>query len=554
MPCFSGTRGCRPAVLALALLAVACDDGGPASGGDAGALPAPPSAVLEVLGGTSLALAPDEGADVRVVVRIDGTPTAGIPVDFAFEGQALDATLSQLRVITDDLGIAAGSMRAGSTASTFRIRIRADVDGAPTVYVDVAVSNAGFGQIAVVAPYPERPDAQRVLELHVEATCEELRRFDLDERTPARTRVLGARGDEVIFATLPPNLSYALFATVRTADGVVVAERCLDGLAVEADESTEVEIVFRPVPQDPSGAYLGTLTLALDAPVERAVDAARRAAAAVLQTDGTGASALLDALADRLEEDGAAAAAAALAADRAAIEGALEGRLTETGSGPAVALDTLLASTAARLDTLRAQGRLAVDLDASGAAEASWDVSEVALGGAPPDGTALAFVTLDTLDVALRPRIGLDWRPSRDQMQLTEVRVDLPFGQALVAASSDGGRVPGVALLAEDSGCGAFGEEIAERAALAPACDGTCAQEVCDEVLGRVWEAVEAGWTGLDDTLAELFVEGSVDVVDEDGDLVSDRWAGAALTGTYGAGEEGDDLTGMFEALRATTP
>jgi hypothetical protein len=95
----------------------------------------------------TLTIVPGHTTTVAVV----GKPPAPYAVSFHLVGDAFDASLSDTDVVADANGRATVSLRAPSHATTFVLR--ATIEDGPSAQLPVAVSEKGFGTVAVVPVY-----------------------------------------------------------------------------------------------------------------------------------------------------------------------------------------------------------------------------------------------------------------------------------------------------------------------------------------------------------------------------------------------------------------
>jgi hypothetical protein len=531
--------------LAWAALSLACGptevvvDGGP--GADAGG----PTGRLTVESEPSLALTFGEEARLRVRYTEEERPVAGVSIRFALEGAAHDATVSDLILTTGPEGVVETTVVAGTVSSAFRVR--ASAARAAPAYVNVSVSNRGFGPLEVRAVYDGRRTeaGRRVISVYSETAC------DRPEGLPTFPDRMVTLDDPEIesvrWGALPAGLHYAVVGRVEGPTGATLATACKDGIEVARDVETRVELRFDDAPLDPEGRYDTTLELrpaaSVGAATERALDGGVGVA-----TDP--AALYLDALEAELRDRGEAAAADALAAERAGgvPESELALRLEDAGEGPSVALSRYVAALSARLSVVRLGGPLDVGRGES-ALYGSFAVERLEVGPAGGDPDAPAPLVLDPGAVALdfEPELTLGWGASADLMRVEPLELRLPLGTlvaATVEAEAAEVAAPGE-LLVDGAGCDALAGWVEASGTVGPVCDRACADAACRRALGTVLEAAKSTATTLDEPRDRIALEGSVVLRDDDDDLRADGFEGRGLGGVWTGpvALEGDPLS-----------
>src|SRR4029079_1301344 len=114
-------------------------------------------------------------------------------------------------------------IRAGKKATAFSVRVSAP--GAYDQQVDVAISDAGFGNLEVRADYfGLRTVNERVVAIKAGASCK-----DLGDGTGDAMMRFGPDQAVVRFLALPAGISYAVLGMAEGSDSTVVAQGCTDG-------------------------------------------------------------------------------------------------------------------------------------------------------------------------------------------------------------------------------------------------------------------------------------------------------------------------------------
>ncbi|MCB9604320.1 MAG: hypothetical protein H6720_28700 [Sandaracinus sp.] len=234
---------------------------------------------------TPRALALRTGEEASIVVRYldaEGRALSGESVRFVLDGVAHDTTLARIDDRADATGRAEATLVAGATAAAFRVRVSAEL--ATPVSIDVAVSDAGFGELEVELDYAgDREDGVLAAAVFAGGDCEEARA--LSERGD-RYRLRGPDDDVVRFVALPADLTYAVVGRLEGSTNAV-GWGCVDGVTVSPEAPSRVRIEVDDLPLVVDGDY--DATLAFDAPItaEATADELRAFGAAFLSPDPT---------------------------------------------------------------------------------------------------------------------------------------------------------------------------------------------------------------------------------------------------------------------------
>ncbi|HJL18941.1 MAG TPA: hypothetical protein RMH99_24985 [Sandaracinaceae bacterium LLY-WYZ-13_1] len=517
-------------------------DGG--SSPDAGG----PTGQLAVESEPALALTFAEGAPIRVRYTEEGSPVSGVPVRFALEGAAHDATLADLSLTTDVDGMVETTVQAGSVASAFRVRV--STDRAAPAHVNVSVSNQGFGPLVVRAVYDGRRTeaTRRVLRVYSDTGCDPPGGFP---SFPDRMATLDDdEVEEARWGALPAGLSYAVVGRVEGPGGAVLATACKDGVEVTRDEETRVELRFEDARLVLDGRYDLEVSLQPSASVGAATDRAADGGTGLVADAAAGL--YLDALEAELRDRGEDATADLLLAERASgtPDASLAGRLEDAGEGPTLAVMRFADALAERLSVVRLGGPLNVDaLDGGETLVGNLDVESLEVGAVPtePDGTPPLALDLAALELELAPSIELAWGSGMDLVRVAPLEVSLPLGTlvaATVEAEAAAVSSPG-ALLLDGAGCDALAAWVEDDPTVSPVCERDCADAACVRALDDVAEAMSEAALAADEARDRVAVEGSVALSDEDGDLLVDHVEGRGLGGTWTGplGLESDPLS-----------
>lgn len=539
------------AIFAVLFGFAACDGdrADDAPGADAGST----AEVAEVVEGRRLDVAGERsfrlvaGAEIGIRVRLlgrDGRPIAHAPVAFALIGRAQDASLAELTVTTDAEGMAANTLTAGEMVATFRVRVSAE--GADDVYLDVAVSDAGFGMLAVEAPYTgARVVAQRVLTAQAEARCG----AEVTDGDPMLTLT---DADEAVFIALPAETRYAVSAVASGADGTVLARGCVDEIQVEADGEVRATVEFGDEPLQPAGTFDLEATLDTTAPAESLVEALEEAVVSlVLDVAGDahaltpGAALLLDSLDDTLRSEpysdrpGMTDLADAIEAERAVpttmptLDESLQLALETGGHGPEPVIERLAGAVTESLSRTKLAAQVMFDRDGKDLPMA-WRALRVDAVPVPER------VNVPTVDLSMLDDDAVaeaDFRAAKDAVEIVEVRFRLSFGalaaQSLRAMASGEGGIE--TELLDDLGCDVFRVWRETQSVGPDVCHGPCMRAACERALARMLAAAELAWGTVDEQRARVRLHGTLALEDEDGDLDVERIETDLLWGDWEA-------------------
>lgn len=496
----------------------------------------------------TVTLAYEETAEIAVTYLEGGAPVAGVPLRFALDGTANDAALDALEVSTDGSGRAVTRLMAGTVRSVFRVRVSAE--RAPNAWVNVSVSDAGFGGLEIDATYDGARSeyARRVITVYSEIDCDPVGVYPASA-IARQTALEDASEPGVTYMTLPAGLTYTVVGVVEGAGGAALATACVDGLEVTADAVRPVHLRFDDAALAPQGGYAVELELTADAfgaIATRGVDAG-------LGRTMPSAGELLGALVTVLRDAGYVDEADALEAEIATVALELGTDLTAAGADPAEGLRRFFARLLELLRRVRVTGPLMLTYDGA-RTDGSWDAEQVSIGSAgdpdapPPLPLAPMMAGLD-----LAPVLGVVWEPDTDTLDVEALSLTVPLGALVVAAMesalADATSSPGGALR-DAAGCGVLARWVASSS-IAPVCDAACVDAACVEALAPIFEAAEAAVLGADG-LETLTIRGAVDAFDDDGDLTVDRLDGDLVGLWSGSGAVPVvEVSGAFAGTRA---
>lgn len=533
-------------VLSAALAAIACGPTEVHLDGGTGDAATGPAGRIVVESAATVTLTYEETADIEVTYLESGTPQADVPLRFALDGTANDAALDTLEVTTDGSGRARTRLMAGTVRSVFRVRVSAE--RAPNAWVNVSVSDAGFGGLDIEAVYDgaRTEYARRVITVYSETPCDPTGSYPASA-IARQVALEDASEAGVSFTTLPAGLTYTVVGVVEGAGGTALATACVDGLEVAPDELRPVFLRFDDADLAPQGGYSLELEVAADAfgaIATRGVDAGL--AGRMPRADD-----FLAGLVTVLRDRGDVAEADALEMEVGTLALELQPMLTAAGADPAEGLRRFFARLLGLLRQVRVSGPLMLTWDGVRTA-GTWDAADVTLGSAgDPDAPPPLPLAPMEAGIELAPILGLAWVADTDTLDVEALALTIPLS-ALVNAAIEAARVdpsssPGGALR-DAAGCGILASWVVDSPTYGPICDAACADAACMAALAPVLEAAEAA-VSAEPGVDAMTVRGSVSAFDDDGDLSVDRLDGT-LAGTWEGSAGVVEVAGGFSGVR----
>jgi hypothetical protein len=513
----------------------------------------PPSRTLEVVGESEYRLVFGERVDFGVRYRsAEGRPLAGSTVHFALDGSAQDSSLRSLQAQTDSEGLARGQIMAGSTAAAFRVRITAE--HAPARFLQVSVSDHGFGRLQVsVEPYDgSRPVEDLLVRVFASAQCDD---ETLERDAGDRSTTLSLDERQTQFVGLPAGIEYAVTASGRGSDETVLAWGCTDRVEIRRDRLTtaELELVDRPL--QAGGDYETTVTASSPDTAARLSQGVQQAAQTPIDAAGGEAALLLDAIEETLRARGDMDAANMLAQERQTgeLDSSLESALQQADTGPVHASQWLASWLHEYVEQLELSGYFSLVDEGVTSQNVQIDQLVAVAEGREP---SRLVVPLDAFELPPVASIEAEQEPEDDRVDLQQLRARMQLGQlasALMQANVERTEVSGLReLLAAPGGCATLQDWSSEQSSVSSRCDSGCVASACRRALERMLEPVRQRLAELDTERSELRLHGPLSAIDEDADLEVDRLEGASLEGRWSGTESQNDVTGSLEAMRTS--
>lgn len=524
---------------------------------------------IELLTDAPLQLAVGEQAVVQVrLTDVEDAPVADLRVNFALVGQPRDAGLAALDATTNADGIAQNTLIAGENGATFALRI--STPGAEDVQIEVAVSGDGFGSLLVSAPYGgRRPVTHRIVAAQPGTLCSAA-----DWTTFVPSRLIAQDSDSALVDRLPAGLTYAVTAIAESDAQAIVARGCVDGIRVRAGRVTEVSVTFDDAAFQQVGQFSVKAELTATEPARTLANVLQEAAEAAITTDDDGdpvganaeARFLLDSLDQALHAQPYATQtttmqlAAALTDARAdsgrtpSLELSLQQRLDGNSTGPLVAIPRIASMARTSLTSMTLFGALTLDPQNS-KQPVVWQARRIQAeptvrGGAPP--------MLDLAGLRLAADTSAHFLAGKDKLMLSSVSFRANLGELAVAVLERAVAAVGAgdSEHTDPLGCTVLGQWLGQQNSLQghDACGSECLSDTCNVVMDRIQEAAHSALVALDDTRPNLRLGGTLDMHDDNGDLLADSLSSTMFSGEWLAARDGepDALKGTLSATALT--
>lgn len=478
--------------------------------------------------------------EVEIVVRYvdeNSAPIDNAAVSFTLIGNAQDSGLSRLTTTTDGAGHATTRLIAGVRAASFQVRVSAS--GAQPVVVDAAVSDRGFGNLRVTAAYAgKRLVTQRRVLLFAGKSCAEV----VSASSPDRQSNLTAVSDEARFIGLPAETRYAVLALGAGAPAIVLAQGCVDDVAIAADSEASVSVALLDFDLSPWGDY--TLNVELDTHVvaqELSDHVRNHAMPNAPGVTMTPAQRLLSALEETLRLDPEAlpqlAAADALRElrDMGDADAELQAEIEDAQNGPAETQAWLADRLMDELDTVTLTFDLRIE-DGPSEPSIAWTLRKAATPSLLAQGGLIEHVIVEPSASMASP----DFLWSRDEMTATG-GAPAVFGalsveviDALIdggGSLDDTGRQDARNLL----GCTQLVAWVQQQPLVQSACDDACVNTACDRTLSALLSSLQTSLVALDVTRSVMTVGATFDLLDTNADADVDELATDACMATWQA-------------------
>jgi hypothetical protein len=516
----------------------------------------PPPRILQLESPRLVLLGLHESAVVQArYLELDETPIEGGVLGFAFYGNAHDSSLSSLEELTSVEGRAQVTLTAGASPAAFRVRITAA--RAQALFVDVSVSDRGFGDFVVTAHdlTGDRPVDRFVVHLYAEASCDD---EALEEGEPAREVVLD-NDLQAELPSLPAELSYAVVVRAEGEGGGVLGWGCADAVVV-ADEQVPVEVTVVAVALEVTGTYDAKVELGSGPAATRAGDWLELAGVDYVTWSGGEAEMLLFAVhayleADEETQDLAEMFALYWASQIGLLEEDLDAELAADGVGAIGATQALANRASDALAAFTVAGTLALTDPQSPTFAWSFSRAEVQAPGT----SATVTVSLSGLTPSPAASLSATLLLEADVIEVHSFDVTLGLGGLAMATLDALARHQGATSLAASLrspiGCNTLANWVEDYPGMNVYCDAACAIAACAAEAQRLVAHLAALMTSLD-SQRESIAFGAAATMgileDTTGDAQVDRihvfLPAAFWTGTGSASS--DAVTGELDVTR----
>jgi hypothetical protein len=514
----------------------------------------PPPRILQLESPRLVLLGLHESEVVQArYLELDETPVEGGVLGFAFHGNAHDSSLSSLEELTDAEGRAEVTLTAGASPAAFRVRITAS--GAQAVFVDVSVSDRGFGDFVVTAhdATGDRPVDRFVLHLYSEASCDD---EALEEGDPAREVVLGD-GLQAELPSLPAELSYAVVVHAEGEGGGVLGWGCADAVMV-ADEQVPVEVTVAAVALEVAGTYDAKVELGSEPAATRAGDWLELAGADHVTWSGGEAEMLLFAIHAYLEEEDPELAemfALYWESQLGLLEEDLQAALAIDGVGAIGATQDLASMASDALAAFTVGGTLALTDPES--TTFAWSLSRAEVQA--PGTSTTVTVSLSGLTPSPAASMSAALLLEADAVEVHSLDVTLGLGglamATLDALARHHGATSLAAALQTPIGCNTLANWVEVYPGMSTYCEQVCAIAACAAEAERLVAHLAALMASLDaqrENIAFGAAAAMGTLEDTTGDAQVDRIHAVLPQGTWtGTGSASSDaVTGELDATR----
>lgn len=449
-------------------------------------------------------------------------PIRGATVRFAIVGHANDASLLNTDSVTDENGLASGSFVGSSTESSFQIR--ATAPSADAAFLDVSVSNAGFGALEVELSYEgTRPITEYGLRLYSGRSCADVQPTTVQDRDERMRR----SDSSITFETLPAGVSYAIEVHGMDRDRVVLATACHDAITIVANETQSLHITVEDTAAHAGGVYQVRFTVNAAAPGQRVYDQIQASSTGFYTDDS--ARYLLDQVDVLLALSSDTEAVARWQAYRASayLDTMFESYFSEHATGPAYALLSLGALANDGVSHMTLVGNLSVP----DTGEIQRDALMFSAFDVRFEGVA---VPLATTTVALPSALSQGrYSSTQGALVVDSIDFELPLGSLarayVEAATGDELR----AAMIEAAHCEVLADWWDASGFDATACDATTLASACERSIENIADAALVRLANLDLSQRALHLQGLLTVHDSNHDGEVDTLGENSLAGIW---------------------
>jgi len=211
--------------------------------------------IFEAVGPNEVTVGRGGRNDLAVRVTTCNGPAADVAIEYIVSGPAEGSMMRVRRARTDADGIARGVLVAGNLETQFIVD--AEMDGQDAVRFEVTIEGLALGAIDATSVW----DGEEALTSFTASVFDGVACDAIDPFEPTGALEIAdpvsSTSQVVTFADLTPGDAFAVTVqgyTGATSD-VLTAFGCVDGLVVEGDVTTEVEVRLNALPVVFSGVY-----------------------------------------------------------------------------------------------------------------------------------------------------------------------------------------------------------------------------------------------------------------------------------------------------------
>lgn len=244
----------------FALVFVGCGD---ATTDDTGQADGQNNAYLMVpTAGTDIAgeVTGDVELGVMLYDRSSGEPVENAPVQFDVSDEEDEDPLSLTagQVYSDEQGVAAVEAFLGTQEGTWEVEATNSSSNSVTFEVQILPAETGDLEVELVHPAPGIMDLSDIDLRVYRASHFDCNWFEplltQDEETVADAYTPFV-GDSVTVENLSVNNAYVVTAIARGEQGQIAAGGCMSSVIVQADQTTDREMILQLIPLNPAGTY-----------------------------------------------------------------------------------------------------------------------------------------------------------------------------------------------------------------------------------------------------------------------------------------------------------
>ncbi|MFW6049902.1 MAG: hypothetical protein ACODAU_01940 [Myxococcota bacterium] len=497
---------------------------------------APEGNTLQVRSDQPVTLAPEASTEIELLLTgPDGTPVADEAMELSVQGES-GATLAADEAVTGSDGVARVGLVAGEGLEAFLVQVSAPA--AATVRVPVSVGDRGFVDLEVVGD--DRVVGREVdgwmAQLFVGRRCEE---EPWREAEPGRSVAIEPNGP-VPFPALPVGLPAAVAVLAEGTNAEPVGVGC-GQVTIPAEGPINLMVSAFALPLELSGTFDLTLRLDAEGVADALANELREAATGFAGGPGAESGNLLDAIEREVRaRDPDLGAIFAQRRETFDLDRELQTSLDREERGIDAVVGSVTERIRSTLGLLEVRGPLTVRPGADDPFDLAVDRVDAI---DPRTGDVVSSTPASAFGAGSETFFEGTPLPSRDELQLTRLEVDVPAGTVaadlLELGTVTGGTAELAARLAEPLGCPIAAELLAGEPLLFDACPEECALAACRRVADGIARDVLAETRALDGRLQRVRVDTGtitrIPVDDDDGDLRVDAFEVGGLRGTFGS-------------------